>query len=206
MLKSHIKKPVNLNSSNFDYIERNGVKAKSLKPIFPSFTFPNHYSIATGCYADKHGILGNEFMTDLGHYSYKDKNTVEIMIKKSLAVLKKFKKKYEIIIVDDGCPQNSGKLAAAIAKKFANIKVFFHKKNLGYGTAIRTGIKRSKNDWIFITDGDNEFDVKDLLKLLKAAKYNDLVISFRHKKIYNTQRIVISWTYNIILRLREGNP
>ena len=38
---------------------------------------------------------------------YKDKNTVEIMIKKSLAVLKKFKKKYEIIIVDDGCPQNS---------------------------------------------------------------------------------------------------
>ena len=113
---------------------------------------------------------------------YKDKNTVEIMIKKSLAVLKKFKKKYEIIIVDDGCPQNSGKLAEAAAKKFSNIKVFFHKKNLGYGTAIRTGIKKCKNDWIFITDGDNEFDVKDLLKLVKIAKYNDLVISFRHKK------------------------
>tara|TARA_Y100001960_G_C14455257_1_gene719277 strand:- start:39 stop:758 length:720 start_codon:yes stop_codon:yes gene_type:complete len=132
---------------------------------------------------------------------YKDKNTVEIMIKKSLAVLKKFKKKYEIIIVDDGCPQNSGKLAEAAAKKFSNIKVFFHKKNLGYGTAIRTGIKKCKNDWIFITDGDNEFDVKDLLKLVKIAKYNDLVISFRHKKIYNTQRILISWTYNAILRL-----
>ena len=72
---------------------------------------------------------------------------------------------------------------------------------MGYGTAIRTGLKKCKNDWIFITDGDNEFDVKDLLKLVKAAKYNDLVISFRHKKIYNTQRIVISWSYNAILRL-----
>ena len=62
---------------NFDYLENWGVKAKSLKPIFPSFTFPNHYSIATGCYADKHGILGNEFKTDLGTYSYKDKSTVQ---------------------------------------------------------------------------------------------------------------------------------
>ena len=62
---------------NFDYLEKWGVKAKSLKPIFPSFTFPNHYSIATGCYANKHGILGNEFKTGLGRYSYKNKNTVQ---------------------------------------------------------------------------------------------------------------------------------
>ena len=59
-----------VNTPNFDFIENNGIKAKSLKPIFPSFTFPNHYSIATGCYADKHHILGNEFITYLGEYSY----------------------------------------------------------------------------------------------------------------------------------------
>ena len=57
---------------------------------------------------------------------YNDKNTVEIMITKSLKVLKKLKKKYEIIIIDDGCPQNSGKLAAKIAKKLTSVKVFFH--------------------------------------------------------------------------------
>ncbi len=61
---------------NFDYLKKWGIKAKSLKPIFPSFTFPNHYAIATGCYADKHGILGNVFKTDLGTYSYRDKNAV----------------------------------------------------------------------------------------------------------------------------------
>ena len=66
-----------LETPNFDYIENNGIKAKSLQPIFPSFTFPNHYSIATGCYADKHGILGNEFSTFLGRYSYKDKKSVQ---------------------------------------------------------------------------------------------------------------------------------
>ena len=66
-----------VDTPNFDYVEQHGVKAKSLKPIFPSFTFPNHYSIATGCYADKHKILGNEFTTSLGRYSYKDKKTVQ---------------------------------------------------------------------------------------------------------------------------------
>ncbi len=47
---------------------------------------------------------------------YKDRNTVRLMIKKSLNVLKKLKIKSEIIIVDDGCPQKSGNLAKEIAK------------------------------------------------------------------------------------------
>ena len=71
-----------LDTPYFDFLEDNGVKAKSLKPVFPSFTFPNHYSIATGCYTDKHGILGNEFSTYLDNnviskYSYKDKVSVQ---------------------------------------------------------------------------------------------------------------------------------
>ncbi len=64
-------------TSYFDYVEKWGVKAQSLKPIFPSFTFPNHYAIATGCYSNKHKIIGNEFTTEEGRYSYKDKNSVQ---------------------------------------------------------------------------------------------------------------------------------
>tara|TARA_B100001173_G_scaffold298178_1_gene295498 strand:+ start:817 stop:1227 length:411 start_codon:yes stop_codon:yes gene_type:complete len=113
---------------------------------------------------------------------YKDRKTVKIMITKSMKVLKKTKKKFEIIIIDDGCPENSGKIAKDIAKKNSNIKVLFHKKNLGYGAAVKTGLKNCKYECIFATDGDNEYDVNDLLKLLKARKNNDLVITFRHKK------------------------
>ena len=132
---------------------------------------------------------------------YKDKSTAEVMIKKSSSILKKLKKKYEIIIVDDGCPENSGKLALKIAKKFSNIKIFFHKKNLGYGAALKTGLKKCKNDWIFMIDGDAEYDVNDLPRLLKVSKNYDLVITYRYKKKYTTYRIIISWVYNAILRL-----
>jgi len=132
---------------------------------------------------------------------YKDKNTVEVMIKKSSSILKKLTRKYEIIIVDDGCPENSGKLALKIAKKFSNIKIFFHKKNLGYGAALKTGLKKCKNDWIFMIDGDAEYDVNDISRLLKVSKNYDLVITYRYKKKYTTYRIIISWVYNAILRL-----
>ena len=131
---------------------------------------------------------------------YKDKSTVKIMISKSLNVLKKTKKKFEIIIIDDGCPQNSGKIAQAYAKKNYKIKVFFHKKNKGYGAAIKTGIKKSKFDCIFLIDGDNEYNVNDLPRMLNAFKHNDLVITYRYKNKNNLNRIFISWAYNFILR------
>lgn len=47
---------------NLDKIKAYGVKAQSLIPVFPSKTFPNHYTIATGLYPDHHGIVNNEFV------------------------------------------------------------------------------------------------------------------------------------------------
>lgn len=44
-----------------DEIARNGVKAERLIPSFPTKTFPNHYSIATGLYPDHHGLINNSF-------------------------------------------------------------------------------------------------------------------------------------------------
>ena len=132
---------------------------------------------------------------------YKDKKTVKKMILKSSNLLKKIKKKGEIVIVDDGCPERSGHYAKMISKKIKNIKIIFHKKNMGYGAAIKTGLKNCRNEWIFQTDGDAEYDVNDLLKLIKKTKVSDLIVTYRLKKKYKTSRIVISWIYNVILRI-----
>lgn len=46
---------------NLDEVISSGVRASSLRPIFPSKTFPNHLSIVTGMYAENHGIIFNRF-------------------------------------------------------------------------------------------------------------------------------------------------
>ena len=67
-----------VDTPNFDKIEKNGTKAKSLIPVFPSLTFPNHYSIATGAYAGKHNITANSFYDRKldKEYSLYDSSTV----------------------------------------------------------------------------------------------------------------------------------
>ena len=132
---------------------------------------------------------------------YKDSRTVKKMITKSLKVLKKLTDRYEIVIVDDGCPEKSGLLAKNFSKNIKKIKVIFHKQNLGYGSAIKTGLKNCKYQWIFQTDGDAEYDVNDLKKLIKLTNRSDLIITYRFKKKYKTSRIIISWIYNAILRV-----
>ncbi|NJK98114.1 MAG: alkaline phosphatase family protein, partial [Bacteroidales bacterium] len=58
------------NTPNLDKIAKKGVKAHSLIPSFPSVTFPNHYTIATGLYPDHHGLVANSFYDSTLRLSY----------------------------------------------------------------------------------------------------------------------------------------
>ena len=131
---------------------------------------------------------------------YKDSRTIKKMIKQSLTVLNAVSKKFEILIIDDGCPEKTGIIAKKITRNQKNIKIIFHKKNLGYGAALKTGFRLSKYPWIFQVDGDAEYSVFDLKKLIALCNNADLVITYRKKKKYKTIRIFISWVYNKILR------
>lgn len=56
--------PAYMNTPTLDSLQKAGVKAQSLKASFPTKTFPNHYTIATGLYPDNHGIVLNSFYAD----------------------------------------------------------------------------------------------------------------------------------------------
>ncbi|MGD9021085.1 MAG: ectonucleotide pyrophosphatase/phosphodiesterase [Lysobacterales bacterium] len=64
---------------HLDRIIAAGSKAERLVPVFPTLTFPNHYSIATGLYPANHGIVANTFPDPENNrwYSMKDRDAVE---------------------------------------------------------------------------------------------------------------------------------
>lgn len=66
--------PTMYHTPNLDKIAKRGVKAHSLIPSFPSVTFPNHYTIATGLYPDHHGLVHNNFYDDSLKLSYSISN------------------------------------------------------------------------------------------------------------------------------------
>ncbi len=93
-------------------------------------------------------------------------------------VLKKIDTKIidEIIVVDDSCPEKTGKYVKSL--KIKKVSVKFLKKNLGVGGATLSGFKTAlskKYDIIFKIDGDgqhNPQDIKFFLKKLSSKKVN----------------------------------
>ena len=90
-------------------------------------------------------------------------------IKKLMSLKKKFK--FELIFIDDFSNDGSFAHMKKLKKKFNFIKIFKNKKK-GLGSAIETGIKNSKNEYVCIFMSDLSDDVNDLLKYYKIISQN----------------------------------
>jgi len=131
---------------------------------------------------------------------YKDSKTIELVVKKAVKFLDNYAKLYEIIIVNDGSPDNPFALLNKIKKKYSNINILHHKNNLGYGATFKSGFTKSQYDLILMIDGDDEYDIFEFKKFLNLIDYYELIIGFRYKKLYSTKRIFISYFYNFLVR------
>ncbi|MCB9252304.1 MAG: glycosyltransferase family 2 protein [Flavobacteriales bacterium] len=131
---------------------------------------------------------------------YKDESTIRTVTGKAISICTELANKFEIVIVNDCSPDRSGEIADELAAQHDFIKVIHHPENMGYGAAVKTGLNNARYEWICLTDGDDEYDLNDLRKLIKFKDAYDLIITFRYKKIYSNKRIFISAIYNKLLR------
>ncbi len=107
---------------------------------------------------------------------------------------------YEITIVEDGSPDRTGEVADELAAEHEHVRVIHHETNQGYGMALRTGFLSATKDYVFYTDGDNQFDLDELKKFVSLIPYTDIVSGFRVRKQYSNWRKFTSSTYNLVLR------
>lgn len=135
---------------------------------------------------------------------YNDEGTVELMVARLRKVLSELTKDYEIIIVDDCSPDKSGQIADRLAKKYRNIKVIHHKKNRGYGGALKSGFNAATKDLVFYTDGDAQYDVFELKKLMKYIDDYDFVTGIKIKRSDKLYRVLVSKIYYETLKLLFG--
>ncbi|MDZ4384689.1 MAG: glycosyltransferase family 2 protein [Nitrospirota bacterium] len=82
----------------------------------------------------------------------------------------------EIIVVDDGSPDNTGKAAEE-----AGARVVRHPYNMGNGAAVKSGIRAATGDVIVMMDSDGQHQPEDILRLLEQVGPYDMVIGARTK-------------------------
>ena len=132
---------------------------------------------------------------------FNEEKTIADIIKRIQALNSKLEK--EIIVVDNASTDGTREILKKLkAEGVENLKIIFHKENLGKGTSLRDGIKAAQGDIIVFHDADLEYNPKDIPRLIEPILKGkaDVVYGSRLKKD-NNQFLLLNRLGNQFLSL-----
>ena len=137
--------------------------------------------------------------------AYNDAGTIASLVVLAHMTARGLGLEHEVIVVDDGSPDHTGALLDELARQFSWLRVVHHERNRGYGGALRTGFAEARNDLIFYTDGDAQYDPRELTLLYPAlGPQVDFVNGYKIGRHDPPHRIVIGRLYHWFVKLAFG--
>lgn len=132
---------------------------------------------------------------------FNDEGSIAKLVKDAFSTLEVLTNDHEVIVVDDGSKDRSRQILSKLERKHKNLRLVFHQKNLGYGGALKSGFKTASKELVFYTDGDGQYDVKELPVLLSLMSDDvDFVNGIKMARRDATYRIVIGNMYSLVIR------
>jgi glycosyltransferase involved in cell wall biosynthesis len=108
-----------------------------------------------------------------------EEENVAAAVAEALAAAERCASAVEVIVVDDGSTDATRERATALVHADERVTLVVHDGNRGYGAALRSGIEAARMPWILLTDGDRQFDLRDLETFLPLAAGHDLIAGYR---------------------------
>ena len=119
----------------------------------------------------------------------------------ALAVLPRFADDLEVTVIDDGSTDRTGSIADDLAKSDPRVRVVHHGKRRGYGGAVRSGLVSATKEFVFFTDGDRQFALTDLERLIDKIDGVEAVIGYRLKRRDPARARFVAFVYNNVIRV-----
>ena len=146
--------------------------------------------------------LGNGESISVFFPAYNDAPSLPSLIEKTFDVLGRHVQDFEVIVVNDGSRDGTAQVLAGLEQRFGpRLRVITHEANLGYGGALRSGFAAATKDLVFYTDGDGQYDVAELPKLLALMRPDvGLVNGYKIERNDPWHRVWIGNIYNRFAR------
>lgn len=139
--------------------------------------------------------------------AYNDENSITSLIEKASAILRQVAPDYEVIVVNDGSSDGTAGVLNELAARLPYLRVVHHPRNRGYGGALRSGFEHAAKDLVFYTDGDGQYDVGEIAKLIPLMTDDvDVVNGYKLKRSDSRRRIVLGGIYKFLARRMFGLP
>ena len=133
-----------------------------------------------------------------------EEDNVVPMAEAVLAVLPDVADAWELVIVDDGSRDATGARADALAAARPGVRVVHHPTNRGYGAAIRSGLAAARHGWVFYTDGDRQFDPRQITRLIAELPHADVVVGWRARRADHALRRLNTFAWNTLIGVLFG--
>lgn len=133
--------------------------------------------------------------------AYNDAGSIATLVKNALEILQTLTDDYEVIVINDGSTDETPKILDDLAINESHIRIIHHEQNRGYGAALRSGFNAASKDLIFYTDGDGQYDVKELKSLQNLMTEEiDVVNGFKIQRSDKSHRKILGGMYNRLSR------
>ena len=137
--------------------------------------------------------------------AYNDAGTIASMVVAARLTARKLTDDFEIVVVNDGSRDHTRDVLAELAGLIPELRVVEHETNRGYGGALRTGFASASKDFIFYTDGDAQYDPREMRALVEAMDDGvDFVNGYKIGRSDPFHRVVIGRIYHWTVRLAFG--
>lgn len=136
--------------------------------------------------------------------AYNEAANLERLTVRTVETLRRTGRSWEIIIVDDGSGDQTPQVAEQLAAAHPGVKYIRHRQNQGYGGAVKTGLKASRGEWIFFTDGDGQFDTAEIELLLPHTDQADFIAGYRIKRRDNFLRLCNAFAWGLLVKTLFG--
>ncbi len=137
--------------------------------------------------------------------AYNDAGTIASLALVAHMTARELTDDYEVIVVEDGSPDHTGALLDEMAQHFSWLKVVHHPKNRGYGGALRSGFTTASKELVFYTDGDAQYDPREMRALYAAlGPQVDFVNGYKLGRSDPMHRVVIGRVYHWFVKLAFG--
>src|SRR5690606_37374895 len=94
--------------------------------------------------------------------AHNEVDNIEIVIRRALEVLPKHADTFEIIPVNDGSKDQTGRVIDFLSTEDPRVRPVHHRVNRGYGGALKSGFAASRHDFVMFMDSDRQFDIADI--------------------------------------------
>jgi glycosyltransferase involved in cell wall biosynthesis len=134
--------------------------------------------------------------------AYNDEHTIENIVRTAGEELGKITRDFEVLVVNDGSRDRTREILERLRLELPYLRVIHHEFNRGYGAALITGFQNATKDLIFYTDGDGQYDVREMHNLMaKFAPHIDWVNGYKVRRADPWHRVAIGEIYRRAMRM-----